>query len=90
AALVGTFLGILMCYGFFGPMASRMARNIDSESRYYNVLRVGILAFCRGSAPVLAVEFARRGVPARVRPTFEELEAACRGGSGSGKQAVAA
>lgn len=91
AALVGTFLGILMCYGFFGPMASRMSRNIDSESRYYNVLRVGILAFCKGSAPIMAVEFARRGVPARVRPPFQELENLCRGGGkGGGKQAVAA
>jgi chemotaxis protein MotA len=90
AALVGTFLGILLCYGFFGPMAARMSRNIDSESRYYNVLRVGILAFCKGSAPIMAVEFARRGVPARVRPPFQELEALCRSGKGSGKQPVAA
>src|SRR5580704_6262446 len=91
AALVGTFLGILMCYGFFGPMAARMSRNIDSESRYYNVLRVGILAFCKGSAPIMAVEFARRGVPARVRPPFQELEALCRsGGKGGAKQPVAA
>jgi len=90
AALVGTFLGILMCYGFFGPMAARMSRNIDSESRYYNVLRVGILAFCKGSAPIMAVEFARRGVPARVRPPFQELEALCRSGKGGAKQPVAA
>jgi chemotaxis protein MotA len=90
AALVGTFLGILMCYGFFGPMASRMSRNIDAETRYYNVLRVGILAFCKGSAPIMAVEFARRGVPARVRPPFQELEALCRSGKGGGKQPVAA
>jgi len=91
AALVGTFLGILMCYGFFGPMASRMSRNIDSESRYFNVLRVGILAFCKGSAPIMAVEFARRGVPARVRPPFQELENLCRGGGKSAsKPAVAA
>lgn len=91
AALVGTFLGILMCYGFFGPMASRMSRNTDSESRYYNVLRVGILAFCKGSAPIMAVEFARRGVPSRVRPAFQELENLCRGGGkGASKPAAAA
>jgi chemotaxis protein MotA len=91
AALVGTFLGILMCYGFFGPMAARMSRNIDSESRYFNVLRVGILAFCRGSAPIMAVEFARRGVPDGVRPEFQELENLCRsGGAGKGKKAAAA
>ena len=90
SALVGTFLGILMCYGFFGPMAAKMSRNIDSETRYYNVLRVGILAFCKGSAPIMAVEFARRGVPARVRPAFQELEALCRSAKGSPKQAAAA
>jgi chemotaxis protein MotA len=80
AALVGTFLGILLCYGFFGPMAAKMSRNLDSEARYYNVLRLGIMAFCKGSAPILAVEFARRGVPAGVRPKFQELENLCRGG----------
>lgn len=90
AALVGTFLGILMCYGFFGPMAARMSRNIDSESRYYNVLRVGLLAFSRGSAPIMSVEFARRGVPSRVRPTFQELEAMCRGGGGAARPSAVA
>jgi chemotaxis protein MotA len=90
AALVGTFLGILMCYGFFSPMASRMSRNIDSESRYLNVLRVGILAFAKGSAPIMAVEFARRGVPARVRPQFQELETLCRNSKAKDKQPVAA
>lgn len=91
SALVGTFLGILMCYGFFGPMAARMSRNLDGESRYYNVLRVGILAFCKGSAPIMAVEFARRGVPARVRPRFQELENLCRGsGKNNAKPAAAA
>lgn len=90
AALVGTFLGILMCYGFFGPMAAKMSRNIDSEARYYNVLRLGILAFCRGSAPILAVEFARRGVPAGVRPRFQELENLCRGPAKSSPKPAAA
>lgn len=90
AALVGTFLGILMCYGFFGPIAARMSRNIDAETRYYNVLRAGILAFVKGSAPIMAVEFARRGVPARVRPAFQELEAMVRGGKAGEKQAAAA
>ncbi len=88
AALVGTFLGILMCYGFLAPMAARLTRNIDSESRYYNVLRVGMLAFCKGSPPIVAVEFARRGVPALVRPSFQELEATCR--STSNRTAAAA
>jgi len=78
AALVGTFLGILLCYGFFGPIAARMSGINDSEAQYYHVMRVGVLAFIRGSAPILAVEFARRAIPSSVRPSFSDLEAACR------------
>lgn len=89
AALVGTFLGILMCYGFLGPMASKLTRNLDEEGRYFNVLRLGILAFCKGVPPITAVEFARRGVPALVRPTFQELESLCRGSAGGEKKAAA-
>lgn len=90
AALVGTFLGILMCYGFLGPMAANMTRTTEAEGRYYNVLRVGILAFCKGVPPIMAVEFARRGAPAHVRPTFQELEGMCRGTAGAEKKAAAA
>jgi chemotaxis protein MotA len=80
AALVGTFLGILMCYGFLGPIAARLGRANTSEARYYHVMRVGIMAFAKGSAPILAVEFARRAIPSAVRPTFQEMEQTCRGG----------
>jgi chemotaxis protein MotA len=83
AALVGTFLGILMCYGFLGPVAARLGRANTSEARYYHVMRVGIMAFAKGAAPILAVEFARRAIPSAVRPTFQEMEQTCRGGSGS-------
>jgi chemotaxis protein MotA len=78
AALVGTFLGILLCYGFFGPLASHMAKTIDAEAGYYQCLRMASIAFIRGSAPILAVEFARRSIPASVRPSFKEMEAACK------------
>jgi len=78
AALVGTFLGILLCYGFIGPVAARMGKANDAEARFYHVMRQGILAFMRGSAPIMAVEFARRAVPASVRPSFQELEKNCR------------
>src|SRR6266849_9450983 len=71
AALVGTFLGILLCYGFFGPLASHMAKMIDAEAGYYQCLRMASIAFIRGSAPILAVEFARRSIPASVRPSFK-------------------
>lgn len=79
AALVGTFLGILLCYGFIGPVAANMAKIADDERAYLNVLRVVIISFLKGTAPILAVESARRAVPGHVRPTFKELEDACRG-----------
>jgi chemotaxis protein MotA len=81
AALVGTFLGILLCYGFLGPLALNMTKMNDAELDYLRCLRSGVIAFVKGSAPVLAVEFARRGIPSEFRPTFKELEAACRGGA---------
>jgi chemotaxis protein MotA len=80
AALVGTFLGILMCYGVFGPIAGSMSKISEDEHAFYYVLRVLMVSFLKGSAPILAVEFGRRAVPGHVRPSFKELEAACRGG----------
>jgi chemotaxis protein MotA len=79
AALVGTFLGILLCYGLLSPLASRMLRAAEDEGHYYHVLRVGITAFLKGSSPIVAIEFARRAVPGHVRPSFQEMESACRG-----------
>jgi chemotaxis protein MotA len=84
AALVGTFLGILLCYGFLGPLASNMSKIADAEGQYYNVLRVGAIAYIRGNAPILSVEFARRAIPHEVRPTFKEMETACKGGGAAG------
>jgi len=74
AALVGTFLGILLCYGFVGPLAANMAKTAEEEHAFYHVLRVMIVAFIKGSPPSVAVEFARRAIPSHVRPTFQELE----------------
>jgi chemotaxis protein MotA len=79
AALVGTFLGILLCYGFLAPLASSMTHMNEAESQYYHCLRTGMIAFVRGAAPILAVEFSRRAIPGDVRPSFQEMEAACRG-----------
>ena len=81
AALVGTFLGILLCYGLFGPLAAYMTKMNEAEGNYYHCLRVALLAFVRGSAPILSVEFARRTIPSDVRPSFKEMEAACKGGA---------
>jgi len=75
AALVGTFLGILLCYGFLGPLAANISKMNDAQSDYLRCLRQGVIAFVKGSAPVLAVEFARRSIPGEVRPTFKEFEA---------------
>ena len=80
AALVGTFLGILLCYGFVGPLAANMAKNADDEKAYLNVLKVVVISFLKGTAPIMAVEAARRAVPGHVRPSFKELEQACRSG----------
>jgi chemotaxis protein MotA len=79
AALVGTFLGILLCYGLFGPLAAAMNKESDAEGHYFGFLRMGALGFVKGLAPIMAVELARRSIPTGVRPTFQEMEAACRG-----------
>ncbi len=79
AALVGTFLGILLCYGLVGPLASRMGKMADEQHAFLQVLRVTMIAFLKGVAPIIAVEIGRRTVPGHVRPSFKEIEAACRG-----------
>lgn len=81
AALVGTFLGILLCYGFLAPLAANMTKIAEAEGAYYNVLRVGVIAYVKGNAPILCAEFARRAVPHLCRPSFKEFEAACKGGA---------
>ena len=74
SALVGTFLGVLMCYGFVGP-ASRNLEFVANEGRdYLNVLKVALVGFVGGAAPQIAVEFGRRVVPGNVKPTFIEVE----------------
>jgi chemotaxis protein MotA len=78
AALVGTFLGILLCYGLVGPIASNMSKLADDEQAYLHVLRVLMIAFLKGTAPIMAVEFARRAIPGHVRPSFLEAEKACK------------
>ena len=81
AALVGTFLGILLCYGLFGPLAGAMGKQTDAEGHYFGFLRMAALAFVKGLSPMMAVELARRAIPTGVRPNFQEMEAACRGGA---------
>jgi chemotaxis protein MotA len=83
AALVGTFLGILMCYGFIGPISANLAKLSHEEHEHLYVLRVSLIAFMKGISPLLAAEMGRRAVPGHLRPTFTEFEAYC-------KQSVAA
>jgi len=78
AALVGTFLGVLLSYGFVQPLAANIQYSIDAESRYYACLKQGLLAFHKGFATSIAVEFARRVISSEVRPGFSEVEEACR------------
>jgi chemotaxis protein MotA len=78
SALVGTFLGILLCYGMVGPLATNLSKLVDDEHAYYHVLRVVMLAFIKGMSPILAVEMGRRAIPEHVRPSFQEVEKACR------------
>jgi chemotaxis protein MotA len=90
AALVGTFLGILLCYGMVGPLASNLNKIIADEHAYYHVLRVVMLSFIKGMAPPLAVEMGRRAIPAHVRPGFQDVEKACRQRDDAPAEAVAA
>lgn len=95
AALVGTFLGILLCYGLVGPIAARMGKAAEEEHAFLQVLRVVMIAFLKGVAPIMAVEMGRRVVPGNLRPSFQEVEKACRsrgteGGVGGGTAGGAA
>ena len=82
AALVGTFLGILLCYGVIGPVAANMSKSTEEQHAFYHVLRVTLLAFIKGVSPILAVEMGRRAIPEHVRPKFQTLEQACRNKGG--------
>jgi chemotaxis protein MotA len=79
AALVGTFLGVLMCYGFVGPMAANLEHQAREGGTFAQVIRVALVAFVGGSAPQMAVEFGRRAIPDKEKPTFDELEKMVRG-----------
>src|SRR6516225_7767843 len=90
AALVGTFLGILLCYGVAGPLSSNMAKAAEEHNGYLHVLRVLLLSFLKGSAPMIAIEMGRRAIPSHVRPTFDEMEKRCKSQAGAETTAAAA
>jgi chemotaxis protein MotA len=73
-ALVGTFLGILLCYGFAGPLASAMERRVQEDGRAYECVKVALIASLRGYNPMVSVEFARKTLAGQARPSFIDLE----------------
>jgi chemotaxis protein MotA len=89
AALVGTFLGILMSYGFVAPLATNMEAQVAQEGYYEQCMKAGLLAMYKGFAPMVAVEFARRVLPDDIRPSFDETEQLCKS-AGKVEQAAAA
>jgi flagellar motor stator protein MotA len=74
AALVGTFLGILIAYGFVGPLATALKHRVEEESKAFEVVKMALVACVRGYPPKVSVEFARKLLFSEVRPTFADLE----------------
>lgn len=74
AALVGTFLGILVAYGFAGPLATALQHRADEESKAFEVVKMALVACVRGYPPKVSVEFARKLLFSQVRPSFTDLE----------------
>ena len=74
AALVGTFLGLLLSYGFLAPIAANIENLAQDESKYFACLKAGLVAFSNGAAPMTAVEFARKTIYSFDRPPTKEIE----------------
>jgi chemotaxis protein MotA len=74
AALVGTFLGVLLCYGIVGPIANNIEGKVKDNEVYFIAIKMALLGFSQGSHPLLAVEAGRRAIPTRDRPTFTEVD----------------
>ncbi len=79
AALVGTFLGILVAYGFVGPLSNAMAHRAHEEGKAFEVVKMALVASVRGYAPPVAIEFARKLLFSEIRPTFSDLETHLKG-----------
>ena len=91
AALVGTFLGILLSYGLAQPIAGALEGRANDDMYYSLCIKAGLLAIYKGNPPAIAVEFARRVLPHNVRPSFNDTEKLCRAAtSPAASQAMAA
>ncbi len=78
-ALVGTFLGILLCYGFAGPLASAMESKVQEDGKAFECVKVAMMANLRGYNPMVSVEFARKSLSGQSRPSFVDLEGHLKG-----------
>jgi len=78
AALVGTFLGVLMCYGFLQPFSAQIEHQAEAQELFLRCIKAGVVAYAKGLPPIVAVEFARRVIDSDFRPTYAEVEEACR------------
>ncbi len=78
AALVGTFLGILLCYGLLQPLATSVELQEVANGKYLKCIKEGVVASLRGAAPIVAIEFARKTIFSDERPSSDETDAACR------------
>jgi chemotaxis protein MotA len=76
AALVGTFTGVLLSYGFFQPLAAKLETMNGDSGKILEVIKAGLLAFGKECSPKVCVEFARRTIPPGPRPSFEEVDKA--------------
>lgn len=75
-ALVGTFFGVWVSYGYLAPLSSSLGTILETESKYLSVIKVGLLAHLNGYAPSISIEYARKSIPSHLRPTFIEMEEA--------------
>ena len=79
AALTGTFLGVLLAYGFVGPISTGLDHAVAAETRFYHFIKSSVVAFAKGFSPIVSAEFARRSIFTDDRPSFTEMETACKG-----------
>lgn len=73
-ALVGTFLGVFLAYGFIGPFASKMGQTYDADHVFYNIIKLVLISHLNGNAPQISVEIGRANIPTIYEPSFAEME----------------
>ncbi|MEQ8170180.1 MAG: flagellar motor stator protein MotA [Candidatus Eremiobacterota bacterium] len=85
SALVGTFLGVLLAYGFVGPLANNLGIQGQLELQYMACIKHGLIAFSKGNTAAVSVEFSRRSIFSDYRPGFKQVEEACKALRGAAK-----